>query len=1347
MIDNRSSKIRPRYISVLIITLLALVQIFGIGPIMPISAAEAAPAFTVSPVAAPSSSLPVRVSVTASETAFTAGETTPYLMQNGSAVAANISSVTSTATKVSFTIGAGLNDGSYTIKVVSSYATYDNVGIFTVADPGITGAIPTSIAKNYDQQVSMTVTGQNTNWSLAQSVVEILDSNDEVVDKAGSVTAASASQLTFNVLTGLTSGDYKLRVTTGSEVVQSDTVFTVRGTPSVSLSKNSVTEGYDSTLITVTGTNTAFSDATTVSVLDENNNATGKVGTATVSSDTSLSFSLAKGLTAGDYTVKVTTGNEVATTALQVLTPTAVLTYQGNSFATLGAGYGSDRTIAVSGTNTNFAQGTTTVMLFAPDDADVTDTYVSNVSVSSAASASFTLAAGLDMTGTYTVRITTGDEIVNTSFDLVVPAISAFNISSGVADGTTLPKGYAETAVNVTATNSNFTNNTTVEVEGETGKVSGLTITDAKNLTFTLKSGLNAGSYTVIIDVDGNGVTGADEMTQGITVTAPSIDSLSHGTVINSASAAVTITVTGINTHFTVNTPVVDVVGVSTEQISDISVTDDTQFSFNIVPSSISSTGTYDVQVNISKASVLTETVLEADAITVKSSGISGISPGVIYDDQLGTEFIALVGNNTNFQSGTTKVKIDNGAELDSVEVSNLEALKFTVPAGLSEGEHTVWVDEDGNDDYEYSNTFTVSNRSINLSNNVATFNYDSFDMTISGSGVIFGDSYKPTVKILDNGQSVANISSGDVTVLDDNNIQFPYPIGLGSGSYTVQASWTDGDYDGITLEDTFDVIHDVSELYIVKGVSTVTSVTVTDGDQPFNMVLKGNLIGSGTEDKTSAAAWESSDTSVISVSDGQVTILAAGSATVSASYDGLSTTVEITVNAATTGGGTPGGGTPGGSSGSGLPSTPIITEPIEPELSIEDKDSAEEAIVAAGTYILSDNDVVVNNGKAQAEINIDQIKDKLDAAIAKSLEVLEKLQTDGVVVNKKLERKAAIEIPAIVGVNEVEAQLSADILDLASEKGIDKFEVKTSIADFRITSETFGSGAKGKNIKLAAGVVSRTALSAAAQYAVPSDAVVVDLNAAINEQKVSKFAKPMEVALPYTIKPGEDADAVTVFLLQDDGIVKPVGGKYNAALGKIVFRTNHFSKYFAKSMIKQFSDLSKYTWAEKQIEILAGKGIINGKAEGLYDPAADITRAEFSALLTRMLKLSGEGQMPFNDVSDAAWYTADVTAAYANGIVKGKSNTTFDPNGKITRQEMAVMISRVLSDSGYKDASKIELDIFKDKGKVASWAEGGIAMAVRESIVSGMPDGSFAPKENANRAEAAVMLYRLFKK
>jgi hypothetical protein len=178
----------------------------------------------------------------------------------------------------------------------------------------------------------------------------------------------------------------------------------------------------------------------------------------------------------------------------------------------------------------------------------------------------------------------------------------------------------------------------------------------------------------------------------------------------------------------------------------------------------------------------------------------------------------------------------------------------------------------------------------------------------------------------------------------------------------------------------------------------------------------------------------------------------------------------------------------------------------------------------------------------------------------------------------------------------------------------------------------------------------------------------------------------------------------------------------------------------------KLFSDLSNYSWAEQAINVMAGKGIISGRGDGKFDPGATITRAEFAALTVRMLAYESDqsAQMLFTDVKKDQWYYQVVSAAYQNGLMQGKSTDKFDPEGEITRQEMAVAIGNILGKKGSPSGETGLLTSFSDGDQIASWAKNSVAQAVREGIIQGMDKGRFAPQENANRAQAAVMLYRL---
>lgn len=94
-------------------------------------------------------------------------------------------------------------------------------------------------------------------------------------------------------------------------------------------------------------------------------------------------------------------------------------------------------------------------------------------------------------------------------------------------------------------------------------------------------------------------------------------------------------------------------------------------------------------------------------------------------------------------------------------------------------------------------------------------------------------------------------------------------------------------------------------------------------------------------------------------------------------------------------------------------------------------------------------------------------------------------------------------------------------------------------------------------------------------------------------------------------------------------------------------------------------------------IEALARAGILSGRGDGTFDPDATMTRAEFAALVVRAVGAKPASANLFKDVPKDAWYAAYVGAAYENGIIKGVSETLFQPEATITDSEAEVMVAR----------------------------------------------------------------------
>lgn len=178
---------------------------------------------------------------------------------------------------------------------------------------------------------------------------------------------------------------------------------------------------------------------------------------------------------------------------------------------------------------------------------------------------------------------------------------------------------------------------------------------------------------------------------------------------------------------------------------------------------------------------------------------------------------------------------------------------------------------------------------------------------------------------------------------------------------------------------------------------------------------------------------------------------------------------------------------------------------------------------------------------------------------------------------------------------------------------------------------------------------------------------------------------------------------------------------------------------------IYTFGDIAKH-WAKDDIQLLVDKGIVAGISANNFAPDATITRAQFATLLVKALGIAEvkPAKATFKDVKSGAWYYGTVEAAAAKGLVAG-SKGSFRPEGKITRQEMAVMVAKALKVGGKNvTADASVLNKFSDKSQIASWAQSSVAVAVKEGIISGRTATTVVVKANATRAEGTVMIKKV---
>ncbi|HWQ51942.1 MAG TPA: S-layer homology domain-containing protein [Terriglobales bacterium] len=294
-----------------------------------------------------------------------------------------------------------------------------------------------------------------------------------------------------------------------------------------------------------------------------------------------------------------------------------------------------------------------------------------------------------------------------------------------------------------------------------------------------------------------------------------------------------------------------------------------------------------------------------------------------------------------------------------------------------------------------------------------------------------------------------------------------------------------------------------------------------------------------------------------------------------------------------------------------------------------------------------------------------------------------------------------------------------------------------------------YGASASDK-VELRIARVDSSTLSADARALVGSRPVL-DVSLLINGSPYG-FDNPdasVTISVPYTPTAAELAgkDHIVLLFLNSGGEIEAVPtGRYDPAAGTVSFKTTHFSKYAVSYIVKTFNDIANYTWANKQIEALASKGIIKGTTADGFSPQSSITRADFVLLLARALGVSAKTSENFSDVNPGAYYASAVAAAKKLGIITGTGDNLFNPTTPITRQDMMTIIYRAcrVTGVGLESADASTLSGYADATAIASYAQDSFATLVKNKIVSGS-DLGLEPLKHTTRAETAVMLYRLY--
>ena len=179
------------------------------------------------------------------------------------------------------------------------------------------------------------------------------------------------------------------------------------------------------------------------------------------------------------------------------------------------------------------------------------------------------------------------------------------------------------------------------------------------------------------------------------------------------------------------------------------------------------------------------------------------------------------------------------------------------------------------------------------------------------------------------------------------------------------------------------------------------------------------------------------------------------------------------------------------------------------------------------------------------------------------------------------------------------------------------------------------------------------------------------------------------------------------------------------------------------------FLDVEDTDWFAPNIEYVVKAGLFHGRNAMTFDPNTPMSRAELVTVLWRNAgnhDSENATNTSFVDCATSSWYTNAVNWAAKEGIVNGVGENRFDPDGKVTREQLATILFRYAKTLGRNTEARADFAVFKDGSKVSSWAKEAMQWAVAEGIIAGSKDGGklyLDPQGEGTRAQVATLLMR----
>lgn len=375
-------------------------------------------------------------------------------------------------------------------------------------------------------------------------------------------------------------------------------------------------------------------------------------------------------------------------------------------------------------------------------------------------------------------------------------------------------------------------------------------------------------------------------------------------------------------------------------------------------------------------------------------------------------------------------------------------------------------------------------------------------------------------------------------------------------------------------------------------------------------------------------------------------------------------------------------------------------------------------------------------------------ITPQLDSAIAAEQLVSRALSTLlGPVNPQDIPVSITLKTQRPTDISTLESTIDTPLLNSIKSKGVTRLELRTGESGIAFDPQT---GNTERPLTLSAAYSTNSGSTPAGTTPVPG-APVADLLLSSGSETITSFENPIQLIIdlsPADIKgytPGQLRHLSIFVFNEDQKVWQNTGGNYDPYRKLIRTYRSHLSKYTVLKSDRSFSDVEN-SWAKEDINELLGKGIL--REDPAFAPKENLTREDFAIWISRAYNLdSGTQKLPFTDIPQNYPYYKELAAAYSQGLIKGKTANTFDPKAKITRQEMAVLVSNALTKyqkAQIRSSAAAGLGKYPDNGKVAAWAKNQVGTVNELGIMQGDARG-FRPNDYITREEAARVLKTLY--